>query len=273
MKNTYLLYLKVYKNALLTLNAYKLNTITKIIYSLLLFCIQIYIWKSVYTKREAFHTEYGNIDLNDMIVYVFLSSCISVFANFEGSAVHRIGRKVITGEIASDLIRPISLVGYLSAEYAGSSTYRFFFNLIPVAGIGFFLFRIQFSFQFSTLFLFLISIINVSILYFLLTYCVGLLSFWYEKIGNLNILIDSSITLFSGSVIPLWFFPQFFSALIEFSPFPYLYFFPISLALGKLSIGDIYVGLFIQLFWIIAVYSLSKLIYKKGIKKLTIQGG
>lgn len=273
MKNTYHLYSKVYRNALLTLNAYKMNTITKIVYSLLLFIIQIYIWEAVYISRDAFQTRFGAVGLNDMITYVFLSASISVFANFEGSAVHRIGQKVVTGEIASDLLRPVSLMGYLFAEYAGSFTYRFFFNLIPVAGVAFVMFRIQIPLRWDEWWLFLLSIFNVGILYFLMTYCVGLLSFWYEKVGNLNILIDSSITLLSGSVIPLWLFPDIVANIIHWTPFPYLYFFPISLALGKLGMQEIWSGLVIQFAWILLLYLLSKLIYKRGISKLTIQGG
>lgn len=265
------LYLKIVENSFTSLNAYKINTISKIIYSILLFSIQAYIWKAYYAFRNI--DEASMITFTDMITYVFISSCISAFVNFEASVTPKIGEKIISGNISTDLIKPLSIAYYYLCEYIGNTLYRIIFNLLPLFILVRLIFKISIHASPINVFLFLISIINSNLLYFLFSYTIGLLSFWYNTVGNLNILVDSSITLLSGAVIPLWFVPREFLIILDHLPFKLIYFSPISIMLNKLSLSSSLGVIKQQVIWIIIFVIISKLVYLSGIKRVEIQGG
>lgn len=110
------------------------------------------------------------------------------------------------------------------------------------------------------------------ILYFVLSMCIGMLSFWVLSIGNLHIFLDSTITLFSGSIIPLWLIPEKLLLIYEILPFKYLYYYPISLGCGTSDKSLFFVILY-QLGWCIALGLVSQVIYQRGCKKFQDFGG
>jgi ABC-2 type transport system permease protein len=272
MKINFLILINTIKNSFLSLAAYRIQTVSKLVYSILLFFIQVFVWESIYKTGNISHLN-NEIEINEMIIYCLLSSCISVFVNFEASPILTIGDKIISGQIATDLIKPISLKTYLFSEYIGSTIYRLIFTLIPLLiCINAFL-DLSINFKVHNIIFFLFAVVNASLLYFFLSYTVGLLSFWYGNLGNLNILVDSSITLFSGSIIPLWFLPKKILFIFNFFPFKLLYFSPISIILNKVNITTSIIIIIQQYLWIIFFILASKKIYNKGIKKISIQGG
>lgn len=62
--------IKIIENAILRLNEYKVNTISKILYSLLCYLIQIAIWKSLLHSKADIYP--------NMVQYVFLA-CVYPF--------------------------------------------------------------------------------------------------------------------------------------------------------------------------------------------------
>ena len=111
----------------------------------------------------------------------------------------------------------------------------------------------------------------VSIFFFLNMIC-GMLSFWLFSIGNLHIIIDSSITLFSGSIIPLWLIPEKFAFVYEILPFQYLYYYPISIILGLVNVQQMVRVFLYEMIWTACLFALAVWMYNKGIKKLQIVG-
>lgn len=85
--------------------------------------------------------------------------------------------------------------------------------------------------------------------------------------------MDDVLRLLSGAFIPLWFFPTALADISSFLPFRLIFFTPISIYLEKIS-GVEAGGLIAQqLLWIIALLVVEKILWRKGIRKLVIQGG
>lgn len=74
-------------------------------------------------------------------------------------------------------------------------------------------------------------------------------------------------------MIPIWFMPDGMQEVIHFTPFSSIYFMPVQIYLGQLSLSDILSSFLIQLFWIAVLFSFGMLLWKKGQKKLVVQGG
>ena len=79
---------------------------------------------------------------------------------------------------------------------------------------------------------------GASLLLFLMSYALGLLGFWHSSVWQLGALLGMLLGLFSGSFIPLWFFPDWLLAVSEYLPFRLLYFAPSATWLGKIAAAD-----------------------------------
>lgn len=255
-------------NSFKTQYIYTAQVYSKILYSILLYFIQMYIWKSINGTKGG---EINNLQY--MSVYVLISACIGVFIAFDTNYIPIIGERIRSGKIAVDFIKPHSFCLGLFFEYLGLCLFKLLFNLVPLAMILLVMNRGNVGLKAGNLFYFAVSLCFALIIFFLLSMSLGMLSFWVVSVGNLHILLDSMITLFSGSVIPLWFIPEKYAVVYEVLPFKYLFFYPITIFLGKYSfyeIRNIYAG---QILWILLLFIISTVVYEKGRHKLQIFGG
>jgi ABC-2 type transport system permease protein len=118
----------------------------------------------------------------------------------------------------------------------GANLFRILFELIPVILVSLLFFHLLLP-QWTHFLIFLLMLINFLVLNFLVTYIIGLISFWYILVWQLNVVLNGIVRLFSGAFIPVWFFPASFMLMSYFLPFRLMYYEPISVYLGKVSGG------------------------------------
>lgn len=85
--------------------------------------------------------------------------------------------------------------------------------------------------------------------------------------------MQAATRLLSGTLIPIVFFPDIIAKLFNFLPFSSITSTPTLIYLGKLSSIEIIKGLSLQVVWIVIFYFVSKWIWNKLIKQVTILGG
>jgi len=81
------------------------------------------------------------------------------------------------------------------------------------------------------------------------------------------------LELFSGLLLPISFFPQFFQKLLAVLPFEYISYVPVLLYLGKINGWRILGALGLQLFWVIALLTVGHGMWRWSSRRITIQGG
>ena len=81
------------------------------------------------------------------------------------------------------------------------------------------------------------------------------------------------IRLLSGSIIPIWFFPDWLADILNLLPFVYIYQLPLDIYIGSASELDISRRMMIQLVWFILLAGIFLLLSKKSLKKVMVQGG
>lgn len=259
-------YCKVMMNSFKTQYVYKAQVLSKILFCILSYLIQMYIWKSVNSASE---TALYNIEY--MSGYVLISSMISVFVAFDMSYIPIVEAKVRSGDIGEELIIPVNFLVYNFFEYLGKCLFKCMFQVLPLCVI-FFLFKVSAKVHLANTGYFLMAVMFAVSIFFLLNMICGMLSFWLFSIGNLHIIIDSSITLFSGSIIPLWLIPEKFAFVYEILPFQYLYYYPISIILGLVNVQQMVRVFLYEMIWTACLFALAVWMYNKGIKKLQIVG-
>ena len=83
----------------------------------------------------------------------------------------------------------------------------------------------------------------------------------------------SVVDFFSGSLIPLPFFPARVRAVLELLPFASMQNVPLRAYSGDLSGSAMYRALLLQIFWLLALVAAGKLLEMAAMKKIPLQGG
>lgn len=90
---------------------------------------------------------------------------------------------------------------------------------------------------------------------------------------GLSQIMGAIINLLSGMLIPISFFPLWAQKIVNFFPFSSTIYTPSMIFLGKINGNNIISSLALQMLWIIILFIISKWMWKKLIKSLTILGG
>lgn len=251
---------------------YRLNFLCFFVGELFYCFVMYYVWKAVF--ESSGNNTFMDFSMNDMIVYLFISNVTGFLVN--GDISNSVGEEIKDGSISMRLIKPVNFdLSYLFKDLGniimvlimvfipmvfGIEIYRYCINGMIIFNIGNFL-------------LYLISAIIAYLMSFYLNLCFGFMAFFVKNLWGFGILKKSLIKFLSGAVIPLAFMPGIIRQILELMPFASLSYTPVMMYMGKYDMTQIIFNLALQLFWLLFFYVLSKLIWKKAIKYLCVQGG
>jgi len=264
------IYIEYAKNAFKERFAFRTNYLFRIGGRLLFLFAQVYIWRALMGANGQVSTSVGTVTLQDMVTYIIVSTTVATLIG--NNVIDVIDARVRSGEIAMYLIRPMNFRNMLFSSTMGANLFNFLFILLPVLIFG----VIAFGFMTpspANAALFILALINGIVISFFINYAIGLLGFLYMSIWHFRRFIGDLMSLFSGSLIPLWFFPGWLAKVSEFLPFPMTFYIPIQILLGKSDVLDCMLLIGRQLLWIVVLYGVAKLLWQGSVKRLVIQGG
>ena len=90
---------------------------------------------------------------------------------------------------------------------------------------------------------FLIALVLAMVLRFVVEWCLALAAFWLTKVTAINSLFFALTTFFGGVFAPLAVLPVWMQTVAVWTPFPWSLAFPVEVALGRRTGGDIWLGL------------------------------
>ena len=79
--------------------------------------------------------------------------------------------------------------------------------------------------------------------------------------------------ILSGALIPLWFLPSALVDIVELTPFSSIFYTPIQIYLGMIPRDDMLLSMLRQAAWIVILYGIGHLLWKRATRKLVVQGG
>jgi len=262
------MYITFTKKAFLRAGAYRFEVWSRLFSNLVFLLMWSSIWMALYAGKD----EAGGVSFQAMLTYVVVSQFLTGI-NGAGTPLWEIQEKVRTGDISLELMRPFDVpTRYLFADF-GSITFYLITALLPVYVILFMIFDLSLPSNISTWIFFIVS----GFLGFLIRYCIelsfGLLTFWLVETGGVEDIFYFSVSLLSGSVIPLWFFPGWLETLAMYLPFQGIYFIPNAIFVGEISGTEIYLSLATQLLWVFISFLILRIIWRKAANKVVVQGG
>ena len=226
-----------------------------------------YFWRALYSGQNTV----GGVDANSMLTYVIISSALSVL--LITGVERRIGRSVEKGTVATDMTKPISLFGMFFAEDIGSIAALIFQNMLPILLIGSVMIKVPVMADIRDLPLFIVSVLESFLINWLIAALFGMTAFTAVNINALIQVKKHLIRLLSGSIIPIWFFPENVAKILSALPFVYIYQLPLSIYIGRGTRTEHLMQMKIQFIWLVILSALFFLVHNRVTRKVMIQGG
>lgn len=260
-------YLFVAKIRIQSALAYRFNVISTILIQCLLMFAMSCFWKAAYSGTGVV----SGVGEQDMLTYTTISV---IMGNLLTMGVEgRIEGSVRTGSVALDMLKPVNIYGIYLAEDLGDMFVALFQIAIPLLMIGAAMFGFPAPASFGCFILFLLSFSIGYLINWILAGLLGMCAFKVISMGPIRNVKGFIMKLLSGSVIPLWFFPEGIRAFLEFLPFVNIYQLPLGIYIGRYSYGEMLRLTVLQLFWCMALWMIFRVTQKKAAAAVLIQGG
>ncbi|MDP7034806.1 MAG: ABC-2 family transporter protein [Planctomycetota bacterium] len=106
---------------------------------------------------------------------------------------------------------------------------------------------------------------------FVIQYSLALLAFWFERVSAFDRLVMIPYYFISGLIAPLEVMPEEVQAVILWTPFPYMVWFPARLLSGGGGL-DPWRGFAVVGLWIVGLTLLNRLLWRRGLKHYSAMG-
>ncbi len=251
---------------------YRFNFFARTVFGLIPLIAVIFVWRKIY-EGKAPGSNVGTYTLAEMISYYLLTAVVDAL-----TAVNeddwQIAADIKDGNISQFLLKPIDYLAYrLCLFFSGRVTY------LAVAVIPLTLFIVYQRQYFvlpsggAALAGFLVSVVLTALLQFFISYSMAMLAFWVLEVSTFIFILFAFEYIASGHLFPLDILPPTLSRILDFTPFPYQLYFPVSVYMGKAAGTELLRGLLIQGMWVVLAYILARLAWARGIRKYSAVGG
>lgn len=246
---------------------YRFGFLFTILGNLVYLGVAYYLWKSIYTHSNTIR----GLTFNETFLYVGLGSAI--FVLLKTYADWFIHYEIREGNIATYLTKPIDYQIYNLFANLGSLLINLTAVTLPTAFVLIFIFRVKIALG-AGLFLFPVSLLLAFLISFSIDYFIGLLGFYSESIWGVSITKEIIVTVFSGALIPLQFFPDAIQKVLYWLPFQAIYHTPLMMITRPAQGLEVFLPMMlIQLVWAAILFVLARLFYNQAVKVLRIAGG
>jgi len=258
-------YLTILKLELQKGMQYRFNFFASIISSSLVLIFFFYFWIKIYSEGN----QIGNYDLKSLLTYYFVVVIVSSLLFFELGWL--VSDEIREGRLTNFILKPLSYLINNFAKYWGAFCSKLL-NYIPIIALAilFFLKFFIYPLNFVQWMFFLLSFILASFLYFLIFYIIGLTSFWLGMIQGFNYGFLVFTGFMGGKYLPIDLFPSWFIKINAYLPFRYMMYEPTSIFLNKVSIN--YHSLAVPVVWIVILFILACVMWKRGIRAYEAYG-
>ena len=229
--------------------------------------LQAYILLALYENR----TDIGGYDPTDAVTYVWFAQAmlatVYVFGWFE------VALRIRSGDVATDLARPLDPLRYWLAFDLGRALYHFAFRGIPPFVVGMLAFELRLPGSPSTWIWLVLSLALAVVVSFAYRFLYNLAAFWLLDYRGIGIIAITVALLLSGFIVPLPFFPDWLEAVARVLPFAAMVQIPVDVFLEKLTGVEIVGALLLQTAWAVVLLGCARLALGAAIRRVVIQGG
>ncbi len=248
---------------------YRLNFLLWRLRNVLRVLMTYFLWRGIFITNQ---NVYG-YSQPQMLTYVFLVLAVQSFVLSAPSA-DNIGGEIGSGDLSNYLVKPISYLKYWFTRDVSSKLLNIICAGFEVSLLWWIL-RPQIHFPAAphVWLFFLTGCLSALLLYFFVNIATRFVAFWTpESTWGAAFLSIIFIEIFSGMIFPIDILPKVFQMVLQFTPFPYLLFYPIAIFVGKIQGWDAVRILAQSAVWILVMLKLSQILWIKGLKVYGSEG-
>lgn len=247
----------------------ELSYFSKVVFRVVSYFLHIFVfynvWKYIYQDNNTI----AGFSLNQMMWYLILAELFMM-------ADSRVARKrpieeIKSGSITYIMNKPYSYIGYVFTTYLAEGFIRLLV-MVPVSLIFGLLFvgPLQ-DFNVKYIGFMIISFIIGYSLNGLIQLLISLFSFFMEDANPMHWLYNKIVLIF-GVFFPIDMMPRFLQGILKYTPAYVVSYGPTKLMVDFDLMSAIKI-ISAQILYLIIVLLLTNIIYRKGVKKLNVNGG
>ncbi|MEU4691088.1 ABC-2 family transporter protein [Actinoplanes sp. NPDC023714] len=214
----------------------------------------------------------GGYDAEQLATYVWVGQGLLAVIGIWGWT--ELAERIRTGDIAADLLRPVSPVtGFLAADL-GRGLYAMLTRFTPPVLAGAIFFPLHTPARWQTIPLFALSVILAVVVCFACRYVVNATAYWLQDARGPIMLWTLGSGVLGGLYFPLRLLPEWMTVTLWLAtPLPSLLQAPLDV-IAERDPPALQAGLVVvQLFWAVATLALAAAVQRRAERKLVVQGG
>lgn len=231
----------------------------------------ILLWTAIYAGSA--NVELAGFSLREMISYLLLVHISRMFSSMPGLA-GGIARDIREGTLKKYLLQPLDMLGYLISYRIAHKIAYMTAVAIPYT-VLFFICRGYFTAwpDATTFCVYLLTLILGFVVGFHFDACMGMIGFWFLEVSSLLYIVNMMNYFVSGHMFPLDLLPSPWPEILRALPFHYLAYFPAAVFLGKIQGTELFVGVVIEILWAIVLITMTRWLYRRGVRQYSAYGG
>ena len=224
-----------------------------------------------YVLLAVIGTRAGGYDRSQIVTYVWITQGLIATVGLWGDL--GLADRIRTGDVVSDLLRPVPpVLSYLATDL-GRAGFAALIRLVGPLAIGALTFPLYRPHRPGTVPLFLVSVLLAAVSSFCCRYVVEASAYWLLDARGNRLAWSLASFVLSGLLFPLSFLPAPLAAVVWATPFPWLLQAPSDVAVERHpALGT--VGLVAaQAAWLAGLLGLASWVQRRGERRLVVQGG
>lgn len=242
--------------------AYRTHSLVSLFVGPVFFLAQVFIWQALYSGRGTIK----GMTLDDMIMYFAFVTLVGYLTM--DFADWNLQMLIQTGKFTTFVLRPIHHRFFALSQKVGHRVLGFLYEFVPVFLIIRFVLGVKPALPYP--FWALLSVMLGFLMTFYINYCIGITGFWLTRTGSARAVFQLISSVFSGVYLPLSFFPVALQKVLLFLPFQFTTYLPISVCIGKYSLGGMNLpvrqAVMMQAAAVICIALFSEFLYRRGIR-------
>lgn len=260
-------YLKVMRNAFTADIEYRASYYILIFSSLVTVFMELAIFKQIFAHRE----QAGDLHRSQALSFIVLGMIIRTGVML-WSTISEYIDQIRDGSFRKFLMQPLHFPSFFLAQALGPKMTTWTMGLVTVIAC-------KFSADYAPLLPldriphFLMAVAAAYFLTWQMYLTIVYLAFWVEEATFLSTAFNIGMGLFTGTLMPLSWFPKWFAGIIELTPFPLIGSFPLLYGIGALDESLYLRNLTMCFLWIFAVILLNSFLQKRAFTRFEAYGG
>lgn len=246
--------------------AFRSHFFISIMVTALLFISSFFLWKAIYGTENML----ALYDWDAMKSYLLVTFvCNTLLSWYSESAI---ARKIVSGEVALDLVKPVNFGKARLAETVGASLFEVTV-IILISCVLVVSLNIQIPSQTINWIAYIGSVFIGMLIKFYIVYIFSLFTFFTAAYEGVVWTRTAITRLLSGGLLPLSFFPEYVQDIFNVLPFKYIVAIPADIFLERLHMNEIIKIFVTEIVWIIFLSIIAEILFKIFVRKITIYGG